>query len=61
MAALRIVITVTSKLTKEINKNRILDVAGWLNHAQMQIRQFERGIHLFRPLGHCVRNYFPSK
>lgn len=34
MTTLRIVIKVTRKLTNEINKNRIRDVAAWLNHAQ---------------------------
>lgn len=33
MAILSIVIKVTRKRTNEINKNRILDVAGYLNHA----------------------------
>ena len=47
MATLRIILQVTRKLINEINKNRILDVAGWLNPAQdVNFRQFERG-HVF--------------
>lgn len=34
MTTLRIVIKVSRKLTNEVNRNRILDVARWLNHAQ---------------------------